>query len=85
MSGSARTSGTLKVRERHGVRSFWLTWYSGGRRHTVLLGCEREGLTERSARTAAGLILALPTPPNPELVGAVVGWARAAGRRPADG
>jgi len=72
MSGSARTRGSLHVREHHGARSFWLTWRSGRRRHVVLLGREREGLTGRSARIAADLILGPSTAPAPE-------------RRPADG
>lgn len=80
-----RANGNLKVRGHRGRRSFFLTWRSGSCRRTVLLGSERQGLTERSAGIAAGLILAWPTPPPPRLVAAVVVWVAGVERRPSDG
>jgi hypothetical protein len=79
------TSGVLVVRGRPGGRSFAVTWHSGLRRHSVVLGSEREGWTERSAAEAvAGL--SAPGPASPSRgTGAHLRRVRRIEKRHADG
>jgi hypothetical protein len=78
------TSGGLVLRGRPGERSFAVTWHSGLRRHTVVLGSERDGWTERSAaRVVAGLSDPGPTEPS-EGMGADPRRVRAIEKRRAD-
>jgi hypothetical protein len=85
MTERARSADNLVVRERRGVRTFSITWQAGGRRHRLRLGSERDGLDERSASTAARLILAWPAPPAPSLFRILVGWVLALDRERVDG
>jgi hypothetical protein len=59
------TNGVLVLRGWAGGRTFAVTWHSGLRRHSVVLGSERDGWTERSAaRAVAGLSGPGPTAPS---------------------
>jgi hypothetical protein len=76
------TNGVLVARGRPGERSFAVTWHSGLRRHTVVLGRERDGWTERSAAR----VLAGPGPAAPsEGTGALPRRVRRIEKRRADG
>lgn len=46
MIDRGRSADNLVVGERRGVSTFAIAWRAGRRRHTVLLGSERDGWTE---------------------------------------
>lgn len=85
MIDRARSADNLVVRERRGVRTFWVTRRAGRVRHSILIGSERESLCERSAARAVRLILAWPAPPTPSLVRILVRWVIALEGEHADG